>query len=207
MSNEFVDMMQAVQQRARAAALLRMAQGRPNEYMGNPGIINDLNKTPLTVLVGPGPEAAAAVKYALDRDADPNLPQYWTEHHDPSPSFPLELAFQSDCADQVRLLLDAKADVTRCSAPRMLQDCVKHGSMELVEVLLSLGVSSSELLGLVKRSWHVSRTWDANAVHILKALQAQVDWDKASLEYLEFRDWVLEHRIKELEFVVDKVEN
>lgn len=59
MSNEFVDMMHVVQQRARASALLRVAQGRPNEYMGNPGIINDLNRTPLTVLVGPGPEASA----------------------------------------------------------------------------------------------------------------------------------------------------
>lgn len=50
----------------------------------------------------------------------------------------------------------------------------------------------------------MSRTWDANAVYVLKALQAQVDWDKASLEYLGFCDWVLGHGIAELEFAVDK---
>jgi hypothetical protein len=134
----FADMMRTVQHRARGAALVQIAQGRPNEYMGSPGIINDLNRTPLTILVGPGPEATAHVKFALEHGADPNLPQYWPEHEDFSPRL---LAFEYGNTTQVRLLLDAKADVAQCDRLRMLQDSVRQGSMDnLNRVLLGIEI-------------------------------------------------------------------
>src|SRR5437016_14535515 len=51
--------------------------GQPNQYIGNPGIINAYDQTPLVILVSHG--KPTWVDIALKAGADPNLPSVWRD--------------------------------------------------------------------------------------------------------------------------------
>jgi hypothetical protein len=48
-------------------ALKAIESGQPNRYLGNPGIVNDFDLTPLVILAEKDSEL---VKYALEHGAD-----------------------------------------------------------------------------------------------------------------------------------------
>jgi hypothetical protein len=77
MASDFVELMEKVgsQNRAYDKAMQMLNNGTPNKYVGNPGIINNFQKTALTVFVSD--HNIEASKYALDKGANPNQPEFW----------------------------------------------------------------------------------------------------------------------------------
>ena len=97
----------AAHDHAMSVAISCIKQGYPNAYVGNPGIINYFDLTPLVILVGSN--SVEWVKVALEAHADLNLPAIWRD--DNTKVYPLMRAFEHGNIEMINLLLDYGADI------------------------------------------------------------------------------------------------
>ena len=111
--NEWVCMMLEHQKYANEVAISSISKGYPNKYIGNPGIINDLNYTPLTTLAGCfDSNTYELVEWALKKGCDPNLPQY-NGNPGVGEKFPLEFSIENGDIKSIEILIRYGANVSK----------------------------------------------------------------------------------------------
>ncbi len=128
-----------------------------NEYIGNPGIINDFDQTRFLHLVSKGDYST--IQHALQLGADPNLPGIWRDKDKAQQTkvYPLERAADGGDEKLVQLLLDYKATLQKnISANDMLQAAIwPSHSLGIARIALMLGANiTPETLWLIKHRWH-----------------------------------------------------
>lgn len=117
--------------------------GTPNKYIGNPGIINDLDQTPLVVVITHGRSEGKEkhidmIRIALSNGADPNLPNVWRK--DNTKIYPLERAFESGSIEIVELLLNYGAFFRTRDVDGFLESAIYPSmSLDMVKKAISLG--------------------------------------------------------------------
>ena len=75
--DEFVQYMMSAHLQAVDTAFDAIKHGTPNAYVGNPGIINNFDQTPLVLLVAHANTYPEWIEFALQQHADPNVPAVW----------------------------------------------------------------------------------------------------------------------------------
>lgn len=92
--------------------------GFPNMHIGNLGVTNDINQTPLTVLAS-NFDNSNIIEWALENGCDPNIPRYWG---DPSgyKKYPLELSLECGDIKSVEVMLLYGANVHKINLDRTM---------------------------------------------------------------------------------------
>lgn len=131
-------------------AIQTIKNGEPNKYIGNPGIINDLNMTPLTALCDKvhDPEL---IEWALKAGADPNKHGYWKKT-ETIWRYPLEFALSYGDITISNLLISYGANIRLINLEQTLREtlsnfhCYKghlvhdaHNPIECIKLLLEGG--------------------------------------------------------------------
>lgn len=107
----FLDAMEDAKTLRYEEAMEAVNKGDIDKYIGNPGIINGLNMTPLIALIEEN--ATKEAVECLELGCNPNLPQYWIDGR--KRTYPLEVACEKGDYVIVKTLLEKGADVSLCN--------------------------------------------------------------------------------------------
>jgi ankyrin repeat protein len=150
--------MRAIGDRSVIISLDTIQRGMPNEYIGNPGVVNAFNGTPLIFLIQRG--TVEQVRYALEHGANPNIPCLWGGEVS---SYPLQGAFSRRQAwELVQLLLQHGAEKRNLKLQRALQDAIWPAKCNrCVQFLLDEGAQPNSFDGIafLPLTW-VQHRWE-----------------------------------------------
>lgn len=175
--SDFLQFSIQIDRYADQVALQAIQDGRANNYIGNPGIINDLEQTPLTVLIK-GNTNPNIIKKALNAGADPNKHSYW-KNSGKINSYPLELALEYGNEAVAKILLEYGADKNLISLERTLISAIKFSprTLDCIKLLIDLGADPHK--NPIYRSGYIGEN---SAIDELKKNYA---WEKEPEKYEE----------------------
>lgn len=131
MSNHFDSIIKAVQGLAHKTAIKAMESGSIDQYLGNPGIVNDYDQTLLNILIRF--KDVERVKILLERGANPNMPNIQRKLG--KETYPLQIAFRQKSLQMVKMLLEKGASFELICPHELFLDCVLSPSFECFHYL------------------------------------------------------------------------
>lgn len=176
-TNDFGEMMDGINSYAKAFAVETIKSGEPNKYIGNPGIINELQQTPLTVLAGR--DASEVIGWALKNGCDPNMPRYWAVNwKDKSPEngtslkYPIEQSLGYRDMKSVKLMLEYGADLEKINLNHAMWNMIisaqsynkeeDESFLETLKFLLDHGANPEAVISSETNRDLLTQRWKGN---------------------------------------------